>query len=170
MDIWGRHHEWFYRIAYKAGIVAPADCNTSGAGITLIAEGDITGTSHQVTGLTTTETYSFRLCSINPIPLTPAQSAGVTATGTTAAFLGSASAKGKHIYASWSNGISPYVASIYSDNACTNLMKSTGSTVEVEALFAEFSVPGTYKFLPETAENFAVDSHPCVTTDKDVMA
>ena len=143
-----------YRIAYKAGIVAPADCNTSGAGITLIAEGDITGTSHQVTGLTTTETYSFRLCSINSDP-TPAQSAGVTATGTTAAFLGSASAKGKHIYASWSNGISPYVASIYSDNACTNLMKSTGSTVEVEALFAEFSFPGTYYFKAVDSQSHA---------------
>lgn len=68
-----------YRLAYQAGAVAPADCSSTGTGITLMDEGN---TSTQITGLTTNTVYSFRLCSIKS--LDEPESAGVTATATTA--------------------------------------------------------------------------------------
>jgi hypothetical protein len=69
-----------YRIAYKSGATAPADCSTSGTGITLVAASSITGTSYAVTGLTASTQYAFRLCSIDG---TPEESLGVTTTATT---------------------------------------------------------------------------------------
>ena len=50
-----------YRISYQTGGTAPIDCSSG----TAISEGAITGTSHQITGLTSANTYSFRVCAIN---------------------------------------------------------------------------------------------------------
>jgi mono/diheme cytochrome c family protein len=67
-----------YRISYQLGPTAPATC----AAGTLISESAISGTSHQVTGLTTNTQYSFRVCAIND-KTTPEVSSGVTVSGTT---------------------------------------------------------------------------------------
>ena len=67
-----------YRLAYQAGVVAPADCSSTGTGITLIDF--MIGTSTQIDGLTTNTQYSFRLCSISSSD----ESYGVMATALTA--------------------------------------------------------------------------------------
>lgn len=69
-----------YRIAYESGNTAPADCASG----TTIGEGDITGVSHSITGLSASTQYAFRVCAINANG-TPDVSSGVTATATTSA-------------------------------------------------------------------------------------
>ena len=64
-----------YRIAYQTGASAPADCNSG----TTIGEGSITGTEHEITGLTANTSYSFRVCGINSNG-TPYYTSGVTDT------------------------------------------------------------------------------------------
>ena len=48
-----------YKIAYKAGSLAPKDCSSD----TLIEE--ITGNSHRVSNLVESDTYSFRVCALD---------------------------------------------------------------------------------------------------------
>ena len=67
-----------YRISYQLGATSPANCATG----TTISQTLISGTSHQVTGLTTNTQYSFRVCAING-KTTPDVSTGVTVSGTT---------------------------------------------------------------------------------------
>ncbi len=55
-----------YQMSYEVGPTAPADCVTSGNGITLISSGTINNaTSYAVTGLTKNIQYSFRVCAID---------------------------------------------------------------------------------------------------------
>ncbi|MBK7842539.1 MAG: fibronectin type III domain-containing protein [Bdellovibrionales bacterium] len=67
-----------YRISYQLGAAAPANC-TAG---TKISESAISGTSHQVTGLSANTQYSFRVCAING-KTTPDVSSGVTVSAKT---------------------------------------------------------------------------------------
>ncbi len=62
-----------FRIAYQRGATAPASCELG----TVINEGSITGTSHQVTPLTNGYQYAFRVCAVNSNP-SPDLSAGIT--------------------------------------------------------------------------------------------
>lgn len=66
-----------YTISYMAGSTAPADCSLG----TKISYFFISGTSHNITGLTSGTTYSFRVCAIDgsvPVNTSPGSTVTVT--------------------------------------------------------------------------------------------
>jgi hypothetical protein len=64
-----------YRIAYQPGNTAPANCLSP-----QVLEGAITGTSHNITGLISNTTYSFRVCAISAAPYSISMGAKAKAT------------------------------------------------------------------------------------------